>query len=322
MVKNLYNFFVVTVVVCLLQPASIKTMAQRENPLFGAIKNKKHELLNRLLLKAGADIHTRNKKGTSCIEIAVETGNSYALQKLFQIGIDVNAKNIKNGTILAYALKKNNEIIKTIILGQQPNDLTGLKDAQAYNNLINATTKQLLKEQFKLWTQNTTASKNVLWYTNIYHALRPLITYGTTWQFKYTAEELRKLLPTSTASAEFLDPSTRKILEKQKNRWNMDTVIASLCIRAINSQAIISAFRLLSLCAQQGIVDRTVFQSDKKELAEPWQSPLREIFTDPSIQDMPYLHEALEPIRIQERLNKIQKSTDKLKDITIRFNKF
>lgn len=318
MVKKLCRFFVATVVVCLLQPTSIKTMAQPENPIFCAIKNSDHDLFDRLL-KAGATIHDHNKQGDSCIVAAVKARNFYALRRLFKIGADVNAL-VGTGTILKLALTqdystcdKNPRIVQatkralvTIILGQQPADLTGLTNQEAYRDLIMATTEPLLKKQIDLLTSNSK--------TLVTNRLIPLITYGTSWQFMYTAQALQK--QNGKISPEALFDSC--ILQSQKNikgSWNSDTVLASLCIMALRQHACLSFFRLLSLCAQRGIVSQKRLSGLELGFeACPW------------VHDMPYLHEALEPIRVQEQLNKIRgknnKSTGQLKDITIRFKNF
>lgn len=282
------------------------TNASGKTPMQYAIRHKFDALFD-LLLKKGVNIHNRDKKKNSYIVTAVKAGNVYALRKLFKTGVDVNAP-IGSGTILQLTEKYSKiekKALITIILGQQPADLTGLTNQKAYRDLIMATTEPLLKKQIDLWSTEC--------------QLTPLIAYGTPKQFMYTAQELKKknngiISPTTLSDS--------RVLQSQKNidSFSIGTILASLCIMALKQDAYLSFFRLLSLCAQQRVVDQTLLSPDKKELTEPEQSLLNEIH------GMPYLHAALELIRVQEQLNKIRgknnKSTGQLKDITIRFKKF
>jgi len=69
-----------------------------------------------LFIKAGMDINSRDKDGSSALMVASEKGEVEMAQLLIQNGADVNAKNIDGYTALMYvAYKGNFEIAELLI---------------------------------------------------------------------------------------------------------------------------------------------------------------------------------------------------------------
>jgi ankyrin repeat protein len=69
-----------------------------------------------LFIKAGMDINSRDKDGSTALMVASERGDVQMAQLLIQNGADVNAKNIDGYTALMYiAYKGNLEIAELLI---------------------------------------------------------------------------------------------------------------------------------------------------------------------------------------------------------------
>jgi uncharacterized protein len=69
-----------------------------------------------LFIKAGMDINTADKDGSSALMIASEKGDLAIAQLLIQSGADVNAKNIDGYTALMYAAYKGNVQIAELLI--------------------------------------------------------------------------------------------------------------------------------------------------------------------------------------------------------------
>ena len=69
-----------------------------------------------LFIKAGIDINSRDKDGSTALMVASERGDVQMAQLLIQNGADVNAKNIDGYTALMYVAYKGNLAIAELLI--------------------------------------------------------------------------------------------------------------------------------------------------------------------------------------------------------------
>ena len=93
-----------------------------------------------LFIKAGMDINSRDKDGSTALMVASERGDIEMAQFLMQNGADVSAKNIDGYTALMYVAYKGNLEIAELLIKNKAD--VNVKDKDGWTALRYATIQQ------------------------------------------------------------------------------------------------------------------------------------------------------------------------------------
>ena len=93
-----------------------------------------------LFIKAGMDINSRDKDGSTALMVASERGDVQMAPLLIQNGADVNAKNIDGYTALMYVAYKGNLEIAELLIKNKAD--VNVKDKDGWTALRYATIQQ------------------------------------------------------------------------------------------------------------------------------------------------------------------------------------
>lgn len=310
--ENLYN--------------KLKKIGLKPTPLSLILTIREQNTALDTLLNHSEDINSHEQfeeVGNIYIKSAMDWMHTYALRKLIQKGISINQKSIEGETPLKYLVNNRrnsdeNSKMFHLLLGQQQNFPSQIIDDLQYNpsmyaDLINikATDHKALAHWISTYGE--------------YSIPAALYEFGTT-------QQLRDGIALFMKNQQHRKELTNNAPQKQKL---LGAIYATRCIEALKSGADMGFFRLLSLAVQQQIIQKWMFEKGREKIPEnqflPNKKAQAKIFTAFKNSEWPigeyemvYVTLALEPVRIQERLNGIvttNQKEPKLRDIKILIKK-